>query len=261
MTKAVLKDIPIEKLQRGVYQPRFDFNPDALKELAASIESQGVIEPLVVRPIADNRYEIVAGERRWRAAQLAQLHDVPCIVRQYRDDVAAEVTIIENVQRQDLNPIEEALAYQRLIDEFSYIHEEVAAAVGKSRAKISNCLRLLKLNIKVQEAIKEGLLGEGHGKVLAALDTSEQWRLAQKAIAKDWSVRKLEREVKAINVGGELLCSDNDPNVKQLEKRLSDHFGSKVNIHYDTNGRGKLAIDFHNYDIFQGIVDKIKQKA
>jgi ParB family chromosome partitioning protein len=256
MKKAELKYLPIEKLQRGKYQPRRLFNQEALEELAESIREQGIIEPIVVRLVAEDQYEIIAGERRWRASQLVDLHEVPCLVRQCSDDEAAEISLIENIQRQDLNPIEEADAYQRLIDEFGYIHEEIARAVGKSRAKITNMLRLLNLDEKVQALLKEGVLSGAHGKVLAGLGYHEQKMLALKAVKNQWSVRKLEQEVKRLN-SDELRCSDNDPNVERMERLLTENYGSKVSINYDQNGKGKLVVDFSNYEILQGVLSKM----
>jgi ParB family transcriptional regulator, chromosome partitioning protein len=248
--------LPVEQLQRGKYQPRKHFDPEALDELAASIKVHGIIEPIIVRRMDDQYYEIIAGERRWRAAQLARLDSVPCVVRQCHDDQAAELTIIENIQREDLNAIEEAKAYQRLVDEFKYVHEEVAQVVGKSRAKITNTLRLLNLDERVQSMIKTSELSGAHGKALASLPLKEQVLIAQKAIQQDWSVRRLEKTVKSLKSDAP-LCSDNDPNVKHLEQRLSEKLGSKVGVVYDKNGKGQLVIHFSRYDIFEGILDKM----
>jgi ParB family transcriptional regulator, chromosome partitioning protein len=252
-----LKDIPIEKVKRGEYQPRRDFNQEKLEELAESIKSQGVIQPIVVRPLKNNEYEIIAGERRWRASQLAQLAKVPCIIKHYTNEETAAVSLIENVQRDDLNPIEEAQAYQRMIDEFYYSHEEIAYEVGKSRAKISNILRLLNLDKRIQQFLVEEVLSEGHAKVLLSLDdVSDQMFLAEKAVKLGWSVRKLDQEIKRIKKSDDLLESNNDPNVAMLEREWGNYLGSAVKIDYDTNGKGKVIIDFDNVEILQGIVDR-----
>jgi ParB family transcriptional regulator, chromosome partitioning protein len=253
VSKERLSYLPIEHLQRGKYQPRKHFDSLALEELAASIKEHGIIEPIIVRSVDEHRYEIIAGERRWRASQIAQLSEVPCVIRECRDDQAAELTIIENIQREDLNVIEEAEAYQRLIDDFNYFHEEIAKALGKSRVKITNALRLLKLDPRIQTMIKEGAISGAHGKVLAGLSMEDQCFLAQQIIRNDWSVRRLEKEIKNLKNGAP-LCSDNDPNVKRLERRLGEKFGSKVGVTYDQNGKGQLTIHFSRYDILEGIL-------
>lgn len=253
--KPELKTIPIEWLQRSPLQPRQQFDSELLNELAQSISSSGIIQPIVVRPIGGNQYEIIAGERRWRAAQLANLSEVPCLVNQYTDDQALEVATIENVNRVDLNPIEVAKAYQRLIDQFDYIHEEVAAAVGKSRVKVSNALRLLKLHQRCQEWLITGKLNEGHGKILAGLSQSEQLLLSQKIISRNWSVRQLETEVKKLQ-SQKQLKSYRDPNLVALEKRLSDKVGCRSEIEFK-DGMGHVKIDFQNLDVLQGILLKL----
>lgn len=253
--KPELKTLPIEKLQRGKYQPRKTFDEMALNELAISIQSSGLIQPIVVRPLADNQYEIVAGERRWRAAQLAGLMEVPCLVNHYSDEQTAAVTTIENVNRVDLNPIEEALAYQRLINDFSYLHEEVAAVVGKSRAKVTNNLRLLKLGADVQDYLIQGLLSEGHGKVLAGLPLMLQNELAQKAVKRGWNVRRIEMEAKKAQANHGVQ-DEVDPDVKRLEIQLTEHIGCKVNLEFQET-KGQLVIDFQNLDILEGIFQKM----
>lgn len=255
--KPTFSQIPIEYLIRGKYQPRTHFDQQSLEELALSIGSSGLLQPIVIRPTTNhNQYEIVAGERRWRAAQLAGLETVDCLINDYTDEQAAEAATIENVNRVDLNPIEEAQAYQRLIDEFGYLHDEVAAAVGKSRSKISNTLRLLKLDEKIQSLIKDGRLSEGHGKVLAGIPQTEQQSLAKKALARDWSVRKLELEVKKWLAGTGQAENRRDPNLASLERKTSEHIGSKVRIDFDQT-KGQMIIDFQNIDILQGILEKI----
>lgn len=254
--KPELKTIPLDQLTRGKYQPRMHFDPEALDELASSIKSNGLIQPIVVRPCGVDHYEIVAGERRWRAAQLAQLESVNCLVNNYTDDQAAEVTAIENVNRVDLNPIEEARAYQRLVDDFEYIHDEIAAAVGKSRTKISNSLRLLKLEPRVQEYLIAKKISEGHGKVLAGVPQNLQYELASKTISRAWSVRKLEIEAKKILEDEKREKNPMDPNIKFLEKEVTDHIGCRVQIDFD-EGKGQMKIDFQNLDILEGILTKM----
>ena len=211
--RAELKQIAIDCLSRGKFQPRRVFAQAALQELADSIKSSGLIQPIVVRPIDEQHYEIVAGERRWRAAQLAGLDYVTCLVKSFNDEQTAAVSTIENVQREDLNPIEEAKAYQRLIDDFSYLHEEVAAMVGKSRARITNSLRLLRLDEAVQQLLIDGDLSEGHGKAIAGLSLPLQRELAMAAVKQGWSVRKLEQHVKQLSqqTGAAIRSDETDP--------------------------------------------------
>lgn len=256
-SKPQLQTLAVDQLVRGKYQPRRHFDTDQLQELAESIKTTGgLLQPIVVRPIAGNKYEIVAGERRWRAAQLAGLMDVSCLVNHYTDEQTLQASIIENINRADLNPIEEAQAYQRLIEEFHYLHEEIATAVGKSRTKITNALRLLKLNPKVQELLISGKLSEGHGKILAGLNSEQQLELANKVIEKNWSVRKLELEAKKIQtpVSNEPY---NDPNMKRLEMALSDHVGNQVQIDCEDKGGGYMRIRFNNIDELEGHFSKL----
>jgi ParB family chromosome partitioning protein len=229
-----------------------------LQELADSIKStNGLLQPIVVRPQAD-KYEIVAGERRWRAAQLAGLEDVSCLVCQYTDEQALQAAIVENTSRSDLNPIEEAQAYQRLIDEFHYLHEEVAASVGKSRAAITNCLRLLKLDTRVQQMLVTGALSEGHGKILAGLAAHQQMELAERCLQKGWNVRKLEAEAKRLQLAASSPNSPySDANVKRLETALSEHIGNRAQIEYEERGGGYLHIRFNNVDELEGHFERI----
>jgi len=253
--KPELQLLPVERLSRGVYQPRREFDEVTLHELAESIESAGMIQPIVVRPKGEN-FEIVAGERRWRAAQIAGMHEVPCLVNYYSDEQTAAVTTIENINRVDLNPIEEAKAYERLIDEFGYLHEEVAAVVGKSRTKISNSLRLLKCDKVVQQYLIEGRISEGHGKVLAGLSRQLQVALVQKCVSRGWNVRKMELEAKKAQEDKQGHSNNRDPNIKSLERALTQHIGCKVNIDFDED-KGQVKIDFNNLDILEGIFSKM----
>ena len=256
--KPQLTNLPIDKLQRGEYQPRRQFDEAALQELAASIQSAGMIQPVVVRPVDEGQYEIIAGERRWRAAQLAGLADIPCLVRHISNEQAAAVSTIENIQRQDLNPIEEANSYQRLATEFGYFHEEVAAIVGKSRTRITNSIRLLKLEPKVQKLLIEGKLSSGHGKVLAGLPDKQQLPLAQQCINKGWSVRKIEAEAKKLQTQAHAIQPSHDPNVVRLEKVISEQVGSQVKVDADSSQRGGwLKIRYFDNDTLAGLLDKM----
>ncbi len=255
--KPTLQHLSVDQLVRGKYQPRQHFDAEQLEELAESIKTTGgLLQPIVVRPLKTGQYEIVAGERRWRAAQLAQLHEVSCLVGHYTDEQALQASIIENVNRADLNPIEEANAYQRLIDEFHYMHEEIAAAVGKSRTTITNALRLLKLDERVQALMITGKLSEGHGKILAGVPALHQYALAEQSIQKNWSVRKMEMEAKKIlHPNQSNLYSD--PNLKQLEAALGDHVGNAVNIEYEERGGGSMKIRFNNIDELEGLFQRL----
>lgn len=257
--RPTLQQIPIDLLVRGKYQPRQHFDPEKLRELADSIKSTGgLLQPIVVRPATGNQYEIVAGERRWRAAQLAGMGDVSCLVCQYTDEQALQAAIVENISRSDLNPIEEAQAYQRLIDEFQYLHEEVAASVGKSRTAITNSLRLLKLDARVQQLLITGQLSEGHGKILASLETNHQIELAERCIQKGWNVRKMEVEAKKIQLA--VTATDgpfSDANLKRLETALSEHIGNRTQIDYEERGGGFVRIRFNNIDELEGHFNKL----
>lgn len=256
--RPTLHQIPIELLKRGQYQPRQHFDPQKLQELADSIKSTGgLLQPIVVRPCGQE-YEIVAGERRWRAAQLAGLADVSCLVFPYTDEQALQAAIVENINRADLNPIEEAQAYQRLIDEFHYLHEEVAASVGKSRTAITNSLRLLKLDARIQQYLIMGQLSEGHGKILASLLPHHQMQLADRCIEKGWNVRKLEVEAKKIQfVSTDTNNTYSDSNIKHLESALSEHLGNRVQIQYEDRGGGYMQIRFNNIDELEGHFQRI----
>lgn len=256
-----LKQIPVELLERGKYQPRREFDPHSLQELSESIRAQGIIEPIIVRPISSHLYEIIAGERRWRAAQLAGLREVPCVVRNYTDTQAAEVTLIENIQREDLNPIEEALALQRLLDDFHYTHEELAVAVGKSRATISNCLRLLQLDPRVQQMLVNKFISEGHGKALASLTSlTVQFQIAQKSYQQGWSVRQLEMEVRKLKTteSGPRKNNSPDPNLYRLQKIIAEHLGTEVLLEANLDKQsGWVKIKYYDHEILSGILLKM----
>lgn len=253
-----LTKLPIEQLQPGKYQPRKDMSPDALDELAASIKTQGVIQPIVVRPVAEQQYEIIAGERRWRASQLAQLDVVPCIVKDVPDEAAVAIALIENIQREDLNAMEEAIALQRLQDEFELTHQEVADAVGKSRTSVTNYLRLNKLEEDVKTLMEHGDLEFGHAKVLLGLSGDEQTLAARKVVAKELTVRETEKLVNLITAGEQPKKEKlKDPDVSRLEQRLVDKLGANVDISYNRKGKGKLVISYSSLEELDGIIGHI----
>jgi len=261
--KPILQQLPIECLVRGKYQPRQQFDPEKLQELAQSILSTGgLLQPILVRPLQNRTYEIVAGERRWRAAQIAGLTEVSCLITDYSDEQTLQASIIENISRADLNPIEEAQAYQRLIDEFDYFHEEIAASVGKSRTAITNSIRLLKLDSHVRTLLIQGKLSEGHGKILAGLLPHEQIELAERCVQKNWNVRKVELEAKKFQQGT-LNKNDNysDANMQRLETALSEHIGNRVQLEYEERGGGYIRIRFNNIDELEGHFDRIGFKT
>jgi len=247
------RQLPIEQLVRGRYQPRQHFDPIQLEELAESIKTTGgLLQPVVVRPLPTGKYEIVAGERRWRAIQLAGFTEISCLIGQYNDEQALQASIIENINRANLNPIEEAQAYQRLIDEFDYSHEEIAATIGvKSRVSITNSLRLLKLDSRVKELLIKRELSEGHGKILAGVPSNQQYALAERSVNLHWSVRRLETEVKKL-LSAQMNGPFSDPNIKHLETALSEHIGNRVFLEYEEQGGGYMKIRFSNIDELEG---------
>jgi ParB family chromosome partitioning protein len=257
-SKPILQSLGIDQLVRGKYQPRHHFDPALLQELADSIKSTGgLLQPIVVRPLANGKYEIVAGERRWRASQLAGMSEISCLVSHYTDEQALQASIVENINRADLNPIEEAFAYQRLIDEFHYLHEEVAAAVGKSRTTVTNALRLLKLDARVQELLITGKISEGHGKILAGISLQHQFPLAERCIQKGWSVRKIELEAKKLQNPVNNTGPFSDANIRHLETALSDHVGNQVHIDCEEKGGGTVKIRFNNIDELEGHFERL----
>jgi ParB family chromosome partitioning protein len=249
--------IPIEKIIRGPFQPRQRFNNHELQELSESIKTtRGLLQPIIVRELPGiDQFEIIVGERRWRAAIIAELEAVSCIIKNMTDQEALEAAIIENVSRRDLNAIEEAKAYARLLEEFNYTHDEIAKAIGKSRAKVTNTLRMLKLDSRVQEYIIEGLLCEGHGKILVTLSKELQFKMARQVIELGWSVRRIEQEVNRL-ASFKTQERKKDANIVALEKELADYVGCEVKINYQGN-HGKLEINFHNVDVLQGILAKM----
>jgi len=264
-----LKHVPLDLLQRGVYQPRQEFGQEALEELASSIRSQGVVQPIVVRPLparsaaGAQRYEIIAGERRWRAAQLAGLQEIPAVVRELPDSAAIAVALIENIQREDLNPLEEAQALQRLVDEFSLTHQEAAEAVGRSRAAVSNLLRLLELTDEVKLLVQSGALEMGHARALLGLTQARRQAETGRLVAsKGLSVRETERLVKRLLGGTEAAAKPAkaavDPDIRRLEADLAETLGARVSFQHQASGRGKLVISYHSLDELDGILKHIR---
>jgi len=252
-----LKEIRLERLQRGKYQPRMEFDQEALNDLADSIKAQGVMQPIVVRSVSDDRFEIVAGERRWRASQIAGLNSIPALVRDISDEAAIAMALIENIQRENLNPMEEARALKRLQTEFDLSQQEVANAVGKSRSVIANLLRLLSLEPDAAELLETGQIDAGHAKVLLALEGSQQVIAARKVADAKLSVRQTEVLVKALlNPNPPDFEAKSDPDIDRLERKLSEQFGTKVSIE-NKNGRGRLIIQYSNLDVLDGILGRI----
>lgn len=258
----ILKDLPIDLLQPGKYQPRNELNKESLEELAASIRAQGVIQPIVVRELSNNagHYEIIAGERRWRAAQMANLHQVPAVIRDVPDGAAIAIALIENIQREDLNPVEEASALQRLIDEFDMTHQLAADAVGRSRAAVSNLLRLLSLNEEVRKLLEKGDLEMGHARAMLSLDEKTQIRVAREIASKGMSVREAEQLVRNLRNKPATKASAEkkiDPNTQRLQDDLAEKLGAKVLFQHQANGKGKVILHYNNLDELDGILAHI----
>ena len=255
-----LNHLPVDLVKRGKYQPRRDMDPDTLQELANSIKAQGVMQPIVVRPIDSERYEIIAGERRWRATQLAGLDTIPAIVRDVSDEAAIAMALIENIQRENLNPVEEAVGLQRLQTEFGLTQQEVANAVGKSRATVANLIRLLGLNDDVKELLSQGKLDMGHARALLALEGMQQSQAARNVASKQLSVRQTEALVRQLQsaLQGKAKPVHVDPDIRFLEQRLSDQLGSKVAIQHNAKGGGKLVINYGSSDELEGILTHLK---
>lgn len=255
-----LRHLSVELMQRGRYQPRKDMSADALEELAESIRAQGVMQPIVVRPLGDNRYEIIAGERRWRAAQMAELDSIPAVIREVPDEAAIAMSLIENIQRENLNPMEEALALSRLKEEFGLTHQQVADAVGKSRAMVTNLLRLMSLEADVKKLLEHGDLEMGHARALLSLTGAKQVEAARTVVAKGLSVRQTETLVREFEKEKPVkpAPAKEDPNVRHLINDLSDRLGAPVQIQQGNAGKGKLVISYNNLDELDGILAHIK---
>jgi len=260
-TKSEYRKLGVDQLQRGHYQPRQVFDREELKELADSIKAQGIIQPLIVRKIAGNRYEIIAGERRWRAAQLIGLTEVPVILKDVTDKAALAMSLIENIQREDLNAIEEAVAVHRLIEEFDLTHEQAAEAVGKSRTTVSNLLRLLNLNPEVRTFVEQNVLDMGQARALLALEGLQQTQAAEHIVAKGLTTRQAENLVRRLLQEKQVQTSYKsvsiDPDIRRLQNQLSDTLSAKVLIHHSAKGKGKLVIHYNSLDELDGILKHI----
>ncbi len=257
-----LAHLPVDIIQRGKYQPRRDMHPEALEELAESIKVQGVMQPIVVRSIGEGRYEIIAGERRWRATQLAGLDKIPAVIRDVPDEAAIAMALIENIQRENLNPMEEAMALKRLQDEFELTHAEVAQAVGKSRTTVTNLLRLIALNDDVKTLLEHGDIEMGHARALLTLDAEAQRDIAKQIVAKGLSVRQTETLVRSYQEQ-KIKTKSQEPvkasaDIRQLQDKLSDTLGAEVLIQHSAKGKGKLVINYNSLDELDGILNHIK---
>ncbi|MDA7595290.1 ParB/RepB/Spo0J family partition protein [Luminiphilus sp.] len=252
-----LMEVPIEQLQRGVYQPRRNFAQDALQSLADSIKAQGILQPIVARPLPGGGFEILSGERRWRAAQLAQLANVPVVIKEVSDEAAIAIGLIENIQREDLNPVEEGLGLKRLQDEFGLNQEQVANAVGRSRPAVANLMRLLQLESEVLSMLERREIDAGHAKALLALTGGDQVRAARQVTQRGLSVRQTEALVRAL-IADQPAVTPTDPNISRLEADLSNQFGAQVKIRHHQNGRGRLEIHYTTLDELDGVLKKIR---
>jgi ParB family chromosome partitioning protein len=264
-----LTRVPVDLLQRGRYQPRLDMRPESLEELANSIRSQGVVQPIVVRPLAAQkagepiRYEIIAGERRWRAAQMAGLHDIPAVVRIVPDEAAVAMSLIENIQRENLNPLEEARALDRLIREFDVTHQQAADAVGRSRAAVSNLLRLLELPEAIRKLLEAGQLEMGHARALLTLPANLAIALAQLAASEQLSVREVERRAQQAGKNKPApkpaSPAPSNADIETLEREIGEHLGAKVQVSHSKKGSGRLVIHYHGLDTLDGILEKLRR--
>lgn len=255
-----LRNLPVDLIRRGKYQPRVDMHPDTLEDLANSIRAQGIVQPIVVKPDGKGEYEIIAGERRWRAAQLAGLQEIPAVVRDVPEKAAMAMALIENIQRENLNPMEEANALQRLIGEFELTHQEVAEAVGRSRAAVTNLLRLLELNDEVKRMLERHALEMGHARALLALKAAQQSAAAREVVAKSYSVRETERLVRRLLADAPIKTAVSktvDPDIRRLESDLSEKLGAGVKFEHGAKGKGKLVIQYNSLDELEGILSHI----
>jgi len=257
-----LRQLPVDLLQPGKYQPRSDMHNESLQDLANSIRAQGLLQPIVVRELdGSGRYEIIAGERRWRAAQIAELHEVPAVIRDVPDEAAIAMALIENIQREDLNPVEEARALQRLIEEFEMTHQQAAEAIGRSRAAVTNLLRLLSLEQDVRKLLENGDLEMGHARAILTLEGEMQSQVARDIAAKGLSVREAEQLVRKLRseAGKPAVKSkETDPNIIRLQDDISEKLGAKVVFQHTSNGKGKVIVHYNSLDELDGILAHIK---
>jgi len=260
--KNTVDALPLDLIQRGRFQPRRDFNAEKLQELTESIAAQGVVQPIVVRPIDSGRYEIIAGERRWRAAQQAGLKEIPAVIRDVSDKSAMAMGLIENIQRDDLNPLEEASALHRLLNEFELTHQQIAQGIGKSRTTVTNLLRLLELNADVKKLIEERCLEMGHARALLGVQGELQSSAARQVVDQGLSVRATETLVRRLQDAKseqkKKKVSNEDPDVRRLEESLVDKLGAKVKIVQGSAGNGKLVISYNNLEELDGILEHIQ---
>jgi len=257
-----LQQLRVDRIRPGKYQPRQAMDPERLQELAASIKAQGLIQPIVVRAIAGGNHEIIAGERRWRAAQIAGLAEIPALVREVTDHAVIAMALIENIQREELTPLEEAAALQRLIGEFNYTHQQTADAVGRSRASVSNLLRLLDLPDAIRQLLEQHKLEMGHARALLTLDQALALVLARQAAERGWSVRELEAAARrgqtAPKGKAKKKAAARDANIESLERELAEKLAAKVSIQHGRGGRGRLVIAYHSIDELDGILERIR---
>jgi len=259
VNKDDLREIDVDLIQRGPWQPRVYFDDESLRELAESISAQGVVQPIVVRATVDNRYEIVAGERRWRATQMAGLGQIPAIIKRFNDQTAAAVSLIENIQRENLNPLEESNALLRLVNEFEMTHQQVADTVARSRATVSNLLRLQELNADVKELLSSRKIEMGHARALLGAVQGEQSHLAHQVVKKGLSVRETESLVrKSVNPPKKAASTKKDPDICKLEDSLSERLGAPVTIKQKGKGKGSLEIRYNSLDELEGILSKFR---
>lgn len=260
--KDTLQDLPVDQIQPGKYQPRTGMDPARLQELADSITAQGVVQPIVVRPIGPKRYEIIAGERRWRASQLAKLDRIPAVIRDVPDQATMAMALIENIQREDLNAVEQANALRRLVNEFELTHQQVADLVGRSRVGVSNLLRLLDLAPAALKLLEQGELEMGHARALLGIDGDRgQSAAAREVVDKQLNVRQTEALVRRINAPEPERVSDKvtgDPDIQRLEQDLTERLCAKVKLRHKTSGKGQLVIDYNSADELDGILQRIK---
>tara|TARA_B100001094_G_scaffold283984_1_gene297109 strand:+ start:3031 stop:3915 length:885 start_codon:yes stop_codon:yes gene_type:complete len=255
--QSVLHQLPIHALQRGAYQPRKDMSESLLQDLSASIKAQGLIQPIVVRSISDGKYEIIAGERRWRACQMLNMKKVSCVIKEMNNETAMAIALIENIQREDLNVMEQATALLRLVNECKMTHQEVAQAVGKSRSAISNLLRLNQLHRDVKVLLEHGDLEMGHARALLALESVQQIQVARMVVAKDMTVRETEKYVQKCSQKQELKPEiQADPDILKMQDVLSEQLGTKVMVQHMKGGRGKLVINYDNLEHLDGILTR-----
>jgi ParB family chromosome partitioning protein len=256
-----LRDLPLDLITPGPYQPRSVFDTARLEELAESIRQQGVIQPVVVRSTGDNEYQLIAGERRWRAAQMAGVEKIPAIIRDVPDEIAIAMALVENIQRENLNPIEEATALKRLVEEFQMTHQQAGDAVGRSRSAVSNLLRLLELSVEVKELVDARHLEMGHARALLTLEPSLQARAAREVVRKDLSVRQTEQLVRRMKNPPQKRTRTLDPDIRRLQDTLAEKLCAKVTLTHNTDGKGKMVINYNSSDELDGILQQMGLKT